>query len=93
MEKKRVKNKFGNYECPCCECFTLSEGQSNSFDICEVCFWEDDGIQLDDPNCEGGANQVSLNEARINFKRFRASEAAFIDCVRPPKNDELPDII
>ncbi|ARP50579.1 hypothetical protein B6259_06620 [Ruminococcaceae bacterium CPB6] len=32
--------------------------------VCPVCGWEDDGVQLDEPDLEGGANEMSLNEAR-----------------------------
>ena len=34
--------------------------------ICPVCFWEDDLIQLKDPEYAGGANLVSLWQARLN---------------------------
>ena len=34
------------------------------FEICPVCGWEDDAIQRDDPDYAGGANAMSLNEAR-----------------------------
>lgn len=49
-------NKDGKYQCPCCGYFTYSEKPSNTFQLCEVCFWEDDGIQFDDPLYEDGAN-------------------------------------
>lgn len=28
------------YKCPCCGCYTLDE--RGAYDICPVCFWEDD---------------------------------------------------
>lgn len=34
------------------------------FDVCEVCGWENDPLQYDDPDYAGGANCISLNEAR-----------------------------
>ncbi len=34
------------------------------FDICDICGWQDDGVQNADPNYKGGANKMSLNEAR-----------------------------
>jgi hypothetical protein len=55
-----------------------------------VCFWEDDPIQFDDHDYDGGANIVSLNEARKNFKEFGASEHQFVGKVRPPLPDETP---
>lgn len=87
MEIKR--NIFGNYQCPCCGYFTLTDTPDNSFDICQVCYWEADGIQLHDPNYEVGANSVSLNMARENFKKFGAMEEAFISNVRPPLQQEI----
>jgi hypothetical protein len=37
------------------------------FDICKVCGWQDDPIQNDDPDYDGGANYISLNEAKQAF--------------------------
>lgn len=31
---------MGKFACPCCGCLTLDE--RGGYDICEVCFWEDD---------------------------------------------------
>ena len=42
METKR--NKYGKYQCPCCGHYTLDDKPDNTFQICPVCFWEDDGI-------------------------------------------------
>lgn len=36
------------HKCPCCGYYTFDEKPSGTYDICEVCFWEDDPIQLDD---------------------------------------------
>lgn len=34
------------------------------FDICDTCGWQDDGVQNANPNYKGGANKMSLNEAK-----------------------------
>jgi len=47
--------------CPVCNEYVFEE--DNDFDVCECCGWENDGVQLDDPNYRGGANRCSLNEA------------------------------
>ena len=52
--------------CPVCGKYEFEN--KNSFDICPVCNWEDDGVQLDDPDWTEGANQMSLNEAREAYK-------------------------
>ncbi|NLI91850.1 MAG: hypothetical protein GX434_06460 [Peptococcaceae bacterium] len=55
------------YPCACCGQNTLDE--EDFFEICPVCGWEDDSVQREDPNYRGGANQMSLNEAKEAFKR------------------------
>jgi len=57
------------YKCPCCEELTLKERSPGTFEICENCYWEDDIIQFKDPNYRGGANDMSLNEARQRYKK------------------------
>jgi len=82
------KNSFGKYQCPCCDYYTLRDSYENTFEICEVCYWENDGIQFSDPDYEGGANAVSLNQARQNFKKLGTSEACFTGSVRQPTAEE-----
>jgi hypothetical protein len=62
-----------------------------SYDICEVCFWEDDGVQLLDPAFAGGANAPSLMECQANYARVGACEERFVDNVRPATADETRD--
>ena len=87
METKQ--NKYSKYECPCCEYYTLDDKPDNTFQICPVCFWEDDGVQLNDLDYEGGANEMSLNQARKNFKELRVIDLQFKEQVRPPLEEEL----
>lgn len=87
----QVPNKFGFYQCPCCGYYTFGEPLDNTFNICRVCFWEDDGVQLHDPTYSGGANTVSLNEAKANYSEYGASERRFKPNVRKALPDELPD--
>ena len=76
------------YLCPCCGYYTFSENLGGSYDICNVCFWEDDLIQMNNPDYAGGANDVSLKQARKNFKEFGACEKRFLQFVRKPFDDE-----
>jgi len=78
------------YPCPCCGFLTLGPPSPGSYEICPVCWWEDDLVQYKDPSREGGANRVSLNQARRNFREFGASEREFIDQARPPRDEEKP---
>lgn len=57
------------YACPCCERLTLEEPPPGTYAICRVCRWEDDGQQFSDPDQRGGANTISLREARDEFAR------------------------
>jgi hypothetical protein len=76
--------------CPCCGCKTLAE--RTAFEICEVCYWEDDGQDDGDADeWRGGPNgSLSLTEARANYLRFGACEASMVGNVRPPRPEELP---
>jgi len=78
------------YACPCCGFLTLVEAPTGTYDICEVCFWEDDNAQFHDPDYEGGANKVSLNQARENFRLHGVSEIRFEADVRSPLPEEHP---
>lgn len=78
------------FPCPCCGNLTLEENRIGSFEICPVCFWENDNIQFDDPDYEGGANVVSLNQARQNYQEFGASMKEYIANVRPTDSCSHP---
>ncbi|MBX2804114.1 MAG: hypothetical protein KTR31_41005 [Myxococcales bacterium] len=74
-----------------CGFLTLTEASGGTFQICPVCFWEDDIVQAADSGRRGGANQVSLSEARRNFQRLGAIDEVFSGSVRPPRPEEWPD--
>ena len=80
------------YRCPCCGFYTLPEPAGGNYNICPVCWWEDDPVQMDDEDFEGGANQVSLKQARKNYMVFGASDERFIDKVREATEEELEGI-
>jgi len=78
------------YHCPCCGFLTFEEEPSYTFEICSVCYWESDNVQNKNPNYAGGANGVSLIEAKENFRKFGAIKQEFIKDVREPLTDEIP---
>jgi hypothetical protein len=78
------------FACPCCGFLTLDEAPTGTFAICPVCFWEDDNVQFHDRDYEGGANVVSLNQARESFRLHAVSEPRFRASVRPPLPEERP---
>ena len=63
-----------SYCCPCCHFSTLDE--RGGYDICPVCFWEDDGQDdADADTVRGGPNRsLSLTVARKNDIKFEACE-------------------
>jgi hypothetical protein len=79
-----------SYPCPCCGYLTFEE-PPGSYEICPICFWEDDLVQLAFPDMAGGANKVSLIEGQRNFDSFRACERRLIGHVRKPARNELRD--
>lgn len=57
--------------CPCCGWRTI--GQRGNYEICKVCWWEDDG--QDNENADeiySGPNAgISLTQGRYNFLKYR----------------------
>ena len=59
MEKKNL--------CPVCGKYVFED--RDIYDICDICNWCDDPIQQDDHDYKGGANHMSLNQAREAYKQ------------------------
>ena len=78
------------YACPCCGYLTLEE--CGSYEICPICFWEDDGQDdADKDSIRGGPNgALSLSQARVNYRRFGACEQRLLPHVRAPHPEEQP---
>ena len=87
---KTHKTQQEDYPCPCCGFLTLSEPGTGSFEICEVCGWEDDDLQAKNPQFSGGANPMSLKEAKKNFASFGAISEEKKAQVRTPLISEHP---
>ncbi|MCI1959692.1 MAG: hypothetical protein LKJ25_08745 [Clostridia bacterium] len=49
-------------KCPVCGQYEFEH--ENDFDICPVCNWENDGLQIEKPDETECANKMSLNQAR-----------------------------
>jgi len=81
------------FACPCCGYYTLDEAPPGTFLICEVCWWEDDNVQFDDPDYAGGANGPSLHQAREYFRSNGVSDQKMKGHERPPRPDELPPLV
>ena len=55
-----MKLFFRKMKCPVCKQHRFWE----KYEICPVCGWENDPVQRKDPDFAGGANELSLREAR-----------------------------
>lgn len=73
---------IGNAEvllaCPCCGYQTLD--RRGEYDICAVCFWEDDGNM--DPERYSSVNHMTLKVARETFLRLGVSCEKFASKIR-----------
>lgn len=78
--------------CECCGLLTLTGPQPGSYEVCSVCFWEDDPVQNADPLYEGGANGISLRRARRNWIAIGACEPRFVSSVRPILPPDIPPV-
>lgn len=65
LEAKMVERPL-IYPCPSCGFFVFDE-PVGSYDICPICNWEDDHVQLKYPGMRGGANGDSLVEFQIKI--------------------------
>lgn len=60
-------------QCPCCDYISLAE--RGMYEICSICFWEDEGIDIDNlDDGGGGPNTTTLRQARANFRKFGACD-------------------
>lgn len=74
------------HACPCCGYLTLAERER--YDICPVCFWEDEyALGLHEGS---GANGTTLAQARKNYRNFGACNNDCRPYVRPPSPEEVP---
>ena len=78
------------FKCPCCGYLSFDQ-PPGSFEICHICYWEDDPVQLLDPTYEGGASRPSLLDCQANFDRVQACEERFKGNVRPPGAEDTRD--
>ncbi|RBP48795.1 cysteine-rich CPCC protein [Arenicella xantha] len=72
--------------CACCGFNTI--GEKGCYEICDICYWEDDNVQEADPWFPGGANSPSLYQAQLNFQKFGAMEERFTSNVREPNAED-----
>ncbi|ASU78846.1 hypothetical protein CDG81_11780 [Actinopolyspora erythraea] len=64
--RSNERYREGSCPCPCCG-YLVHDSPPGSYDICRVCFWEDDLVQLRWPWYIDGANSESLVEAQNQY--------------------------
>jgi hypothetical protein len=75
-------------QCPCCDHFTLEE--RGTWDVCPVCFWKDDGSDLDRLDDRSACNHgLTLRQGRHNFQRLGACEPEMLPFVDPIEGRRL----
>jgi hypothetical protein len=72
------------HTCPCCG---YRVGVT-SYDICDVCGWENDPVQAADPDYPSGANPISLREGQRNFKAIGSSHPRRLEWSEGPDGFE-----
>ena len=79
------------YTCPCCG-YLVFDGPPGTYDICPICFWEDDIVQLAFPELDGGANDCSLIDSQKNYIAIGVSEMRFKVNVRTPNESDVRNL-
>ena len=71
------------YPYPCCG-YLVHDEPPGSYDICPICFWEDDLWHVGFPLKGSGANEASMLEGQQNYLAFGACEERVKQFVRSP---------
>ncbi|OYD06598.1 CPCC family cysteine-rich protein [Paludifilum halophilum] len=67
------------FPCPCCKYQTfLERGQ---YEVCPVCFWEDDGSN--EPTRYSSVNQMTLGDGQVHFKEYGAVSKKSLQFIKP----------
>jgi predicted RNA-binding Zn-ribbon protein involved in translation (DUF1610 family) len=64
----KIEARIEKFLCPCCGNYTLEEKPPGTYEVCSTCGWEDDDVQFYEPDFEGGANILSLNQAKAAYR-------------------------
>ena len=86
------RKEYKMIRCPCCGYLTMKYINANDgfcVDICPVCFWQYNTKAINSPDEIIEPNVVSLNEAKKNYKEYKASSKLGSINAREPMDDEL----
>jgi rubrerythrin len=88
-KKKKKRNRYcgadtmrrpqidREHKCPVCKCCVFP--RDDTYYICPVCDWEDNASDNRNPDEGGGANGVSLNEYRAEYRKLNKDVGIPID--------------
>lgn len=76
------------YTCPCCGYKTMDS--DGNYDICPICYWEDDPFQKEN-EYDLGANKIPLIEAQKNYIKYGACEKIYLKNIRKPNLQDKRD--
>jgi hypothetical protein len=73
----------------CCGYKTLTVPDSQ--ELCQVCWWQDDGQDDRDAHVVSGTvnGNLSLSEGRRNYMHHQAADPRFVAQVRTPRQEEF----
>ncbi|WP_126971541.1 CPCC family cysteine-rich protein [Gynurincola endophyticus] len=89
MVKEQFFSANEKFFCNCCGYNTLMQFRDGTYEVCEICYWEDDKTQTDNPDYVSGANKISLNEARKNYEQSGASDLTLLQYVRKASANDI----
>jgi hypothetical protein len=78
--------------CPGCRYRTIGEDFYGSYEICPVCDWEDDAVQLANPCSGGGANKEPLFQCQKAIASWSKEEMSAFErdsAWRPLSEEEV----
>ena len=79
------------FPCPCCGHMSFDE-KPGSYDICPICFWEDDAVQLQSDWWDRGGANIPLRQAQRNYAKFGAEQERLLQHCRAPVEGDLRDL-
>lgn len=78
------------YPCPCCG-HLVFDHEPGFHQVCPICGWEDNLVQLRFPLMPGSCNTVSLEQGQRNYQAYGAAERRNVGSTRRPFEDEAVD--
>ena len=67
-------DKMTTVLCPVCELYNFTS--QGNYDICPICDWENDEVQINNYDYGGGANELSVNEFKVLYQLRNMNEKA-----------------